>query len=162
MPMSYLPITLIAAGLILFVVLLYLGRGYWAWVGAAVAAFAAWGVSDIETPSLFWTFAALIVACAVLFGVAPVRRPLLSAPLMGMRNSEMAQPSSADCARARLAQDRLRAKKIATGARRIRFIVTQLSQNQIRARLRRKAAQMPWQRGRISHKAAIDPHGLQT
>ncbi len=84
MPMSYLPITLIAAGLILFVVLLYLGRGYWAWVGAAVAAFAAWGVSDIETPSLFWTFAALIVACAVLFGVAPVRRPLLSAPLMGM------------------------------------------------------------------------------
>ena len=97
MHMTYLPIALIAAGLILFVVLLYVGHCYWAWVGAAVSAFAAWNVSGIETAGLFWTFAALTVLCAILFGVPPIRRPLLSTPLMGLMRKVL--PSIGDTER---------------------------------------------------------------
>ena len=74
---------LLIIGGILVVFLTYRGHGYWAWVSAATAVFAACCVSGIEMPVLFWSLAGIAVAVAALFGIRPIRRALVSAPLMG-------------------------------------------------------------------------------
>jgi len=74
---------LLAIAAVLFVVLLYLGHGYWAWVSAAALALAAWWLAGIGVPAAFWAVTGLLAAAAALFGLRPVRRLVLSAPLMG-------------------------------------------------------------------------------
>ena len=80
----YLPTVLIAGGFLLLVILMYRGRGYWAWVGAAISGFAAWGASGIDTPGAFWFLAGIAGTVAAVFGIRPIRRALISAPLMGV------------------------------------------------------------------------------
>ena len=74
---------LIAIAAVLFVVLLYRGHGYWAWVSAAVLALVAWWLAGVGTLVMFWAVTGVLAAAAVLFGLRPVRRLMLSAPLMG-------------------------------------------------------------------------------
>ncbi|PPR20108.1 MAG: Acyl-coenzyme A dehydrogenase, partial [Alphaproteobacteria bacterium MarineAlpha10_Bin3] len=73
---------LLIIGALLLVILMYRGHGYGAWVGATIAVFAAGTVSGIEMPMLFWSLAGIAAALAALFGIRPVRRALVSAPLL--------------------------------------------------------------------------------
>jgi len=76
-----MPLALILAAGFSLLFLLYLGRGYWAWVTAGILAFAAWHFSGIASPLLF---KALLLAFAVLvlvFGLTVLRRNLLSRTL---------------------------------------------------------------------------------
>lgn len=65
-----------------FVVLLYNGRGYWAWTGAAALALVAWGLSGVQSPTAFYVAIAIAIIAAALFGLPLLRRPLISAPAM--------------------------------------------------------------------------------
>jgi acyl-CoA dehydrogenase len=76
-------IALIALAVVLFVVLLYRGHGYWAWVTAAALGLAAWWQAGVTLPDVFWTVTAVIAVVAAVLGLRPVRRLLVSAPLMG-------------------------------------------------------------------------------
>ena len=78
-----MPMFLVALGLVLLLVLVYAGRGYWAWVSAVAAALAAWAASGIGSVPAFATGAGLALLAAVLFGLRPLRRRLVSRPLMG-------------------------------------------------------------------------------
>ncbi|MEE8394242.1 MAG: acyl-CoA dehydrogenase, partial [Rhodospirillales bacterium] len=74
---------LLAGGIILFLGLLYSGRGYWAWVFLAVALLAAW--DNVLGPSTALKVAGAVVAVlAAVFGIPAVRRAAVSAPLMRM------------------------------------------------------------------------------
>jgi len=78
-----MPLLLSIAAVLLFLVLLYAGRGYWAWVGGAALALAAWAAAGgFETPVAFAIVAGGVAVLAVLLGVRPLRRPLISTPLM--------------------------------------------------------------------------------
>jgi acyl-CoA dehydrogenase len=79
---SALPTILLLLGAFLFVLLLYTGRGFFAWTIAAALGIAAWVVAGIESPSLFWSVTLLTAAGAGLFGVPALRRGLVAAPLM--------------------------------------------------------------------------------
>ncbi len=68
--------------IVLFVVLIYIGRGYWAWVSAMALGLAAWWWAGIATPEAFWTVAAIALALAAVFGIRPNRRLVLSGHLM--------------------------------------------------------------------------------
>ena len=75
---------LIPIGIAALVGLLYLGRGYWAWVALAAALLLAWYAAS-ASPS--WPFAAVAIltgTVALLFGIPLVRRHTVSAPLMRM------------------------------------------------------------------------------
>ncbi|MDP6389976.1 MAG: acyl-CoA dehydrogenase [Alphaproteobacteria bacterium] len=75
-------IALIAIAVVLFVVLIYIGRGYWAWVSATALGLAAWWWAGMATPEAFWTVAAIAVVLAAVFGFRPIRRLVLSGHLM--------------------------------------------------------------------------------
>ena len=77
-------IALIAFALISFVVLIYMGRGYWAWVIALTIGLAAWWLTGVATPEAFWAATAITVVLAAIFGLRPIRRVALSRQLMRM------------------------------------------------------------------------------
>ncbi len=77
-----MPIVVLAISLILATALLYVGRGYWAWVSAAVVVLTAWAVGGIGAPVPFTMITALAAAVALLFGVPALRRRSISARLM--------------------------------------------------------------------------------
>ena len=67
-----------------FVALLYAGRGYWAWVSASGLVLAAWWQAGVQSPTAFMTTAGAVVIAALFFGLPVLRRPLISAPVMGL------------------------------------------------------------------------------
>ncbi|HMB77743.1 MAG TPA: acyl-CoA dehydrogenase, partial [Kiloniellaceae bacterium] len=73
---------LFIAAVVLFVALFYVGLCYWAWVGAAALLFAAWTVCGVASWFFFAVALLLVAALALLFGLPPFRRALLSKPLM--------------------------------------------------------------------------------
>ncbi|MBI3452703.1 MAG: hypothetical protein HY057_07735, partial [Rhodospirillales bacterium] len=75
-------ILILLLALALFIALLYLGRGYWAWVCAVIFALAAWATRGIGSPTLFVVIAAIAAAAALIFGNAGLRRRLVSGRLM--------------------------------------------------------------------------------
>ena len=75
-------IALVVLAVVAVVVLLYKGQGYWAWVAAAALAIAARWQAGVSMPDVFWTVTAVVAAIAVVFGFRPIRRVLVSAPLM--------------------------------------------------------------------------------
>ena len=75
-------VALIAAVVSLFVVLLYRGRGYWAWVAPLALLLVAWWLTGVESPTAFWIATATAAVVAAIFGVTAVRRHLVSAHLM--------------------------------------------------------------------------------
>ena len=80
-----------------FVALLYAGRGYWAWVSALGLVLAAWWQAGVQSPAAFMTTAGLVIAAALVFGLPAIRRPLISAPVMGLVRSLL--PSMGDTER---------------------------------------------------------------
>ena len=75
-------IALVVLAVVAVVVLLYKGHGYWAWVAAAALALGAWWQAGVSMPGVFWTVTAVLAAIAVVLGFRPLRRVLISAPLM--------------------------------------------------------------------------------
>ncbi|MFP6732230.1 MAG: acyl-CoA dehydrogenase family protein, partial [Rhodospirillales bacterium] len=67
-----------------FVALLYVGRGYWAWVSALGLVLAAGWQAGVQLPTAFMTTVGVAVIAALVFGVPALRRPLISAPVMGL------------------------------------------------------------------------------
>ncbi len=78
------------------IALFYVGRGYWAWLAAALLVFAAWAVAGIETPAAFSALGALAVVLALAFGLPLIRRPLISAPLMRLARRAMPRVSETE------------------------------------------------------------------
>jgi len=77
--MSYLlPVLAVVA----FLALLYLGRGYWAWLSVAALLLAEWARAGVQSMEAFAATAGLTVAVAVLFGVPAVRRTIVSGAIM--------------------------------------------------------------------------------
>jgi len=79
--------SLLAVAVLAFFLLLYLGHGYWAWTSAAALALLAWVAAGVGSPIAFAAILVLLLALAALFGVRALRRPLISAPLMGLARS---------------------------------------------------------------------------
>ena len=70
------------AGVIgVFLALLYLGRGYWAWVVTGALALLGWLNAGVTSPAWFLLCLAALVALAVVFGVPERRRSLVTARL---------------------------------------------------------------------------------
>lgn len=68
--------------LLYFLGFLFLGRGYWAWVGAAALALGGWYFLGSPPPLLFWILLGVISFLALLFGWRPLRRRILTRFLM--------------------------------------------------------------------------------
>jgi len=62
--------------------LLYRGFGFLAWLLAAGTLLVGWGLSGVDSPGLFVGVAAALILMALLFGLPPLRRLLLSRILM--------------------------------------------------------------------------------
>ncbi len=80
-----------------FVALLYVGRGYWAWVSTLGLVLAAGWQAGVQSPTAFMTTVGVAVIAALVFGVPTLRRPLISAPVMGLVRSFL--PSIGDTER---------------------------------------------------------------
>ena len=74
--------TLILLAAVWFAVLLYLGRGYWAWVSALAIGFLSWWLAGVSTPIAFNGTLAVAALAALVLGLPIFRRPLVSAPVM--------------------------------------------------------------------------------
>ncbi len=73
---------LLLAGVASFGTLLFLGRGYFAWLAGFGLALLAWALAGIETWSLFYLALAAAVVLATVFGVPQLRCLIISKPLM--------------------------------------------------------------------------------
>jgi len=69
-------------GAIFLVVLLYVGKGYWAWVSALAIWLATWWLSGVSSPLAFKFTAAVTIAAGLVFGLPALRRSLVSVPVM--------------------------------------------------------------------------------
>jgi len=72
----------VAAALLLALVLLYAGQGLWAWVVPIGLLLAYWAGRGIDSPLAFALVAGPFVLFALVFGLAPLRRMVVSGPLM--------------------------------------------------------------------------------
>ncbi len=76
--------TILIAALLLAlgVALLYRGRGYWAWLVPGGLALVWWGMGGVGSPVLFRVVVGVFGGLALLFGVPPLRRWLVSGWVM--------------------------------------------------------------------------------
>jgi acyl-CoA dehydrogenase len=58
--------------------LLFLGRGFFAWTGAAAVWLIGWRIIGVHSPRLFETTAIALIVLALVFGLPPLRRLLVS------------------------------------------------------------------------------------
>jgi acyl-CoA dehydrogenase len=65
------------------ITLLYRGMGFLGWVLAAGIVLMGWRVTGIESPNLFIVTTGAVILLALVFGVAPLRRRLISRALLG-------------------------------------------------------------------------------
>ena len=76
----------IAIAVFAAIVLLYFGRGYWAWCGALAVLFASWKLQGVDSPIVFAILLLIAIAVALVFGLPILRRHLVSTHLMqGMK-----------------------------------------------------------------------------
>jgi acyl-CoA dehydrogenase len=73
---------LVALLLTAFTVLLYLGRGYWAWVVTVAIALGGWAVMGIESPRAYAAALGAFLVGALVFGVPAMRRWVITCWLM--------------------------------------------------------------------------------
>ena len=73
---------LVALLLTAFTVLLYLGRGYWAWLLSVAIALGGWAVMGIESPRAYAAALGTSLVAALVFGVPLVRRRVVTCWLM--------------------------------------------------------------------------------
>jgi acyl-CoA dehydrogenase len=64
--------------LILLSALLFLGYGFFAWTGAAAIWLLGWRITGVASPLLFETCSVVLIMLALVFGVPPLRRLLVS------------------------------------------------------------------------------------
>ena len=62
--------------------LLFLGRGFLAWVVAAGICLVGWRITGIAAPLLFETTALALTALAIVFGIPAIRRALVTRWIM--------------------------------------------------------------------------------
>jgi len=79
--------TLLIGAMIVFFVLLYAGRGYWAWVLALALGLIAWAaqvgsLNGAEIPQSLMTVIVVSLVVAILVGIPTIRRQVISAPVM--------------------------------------------------------------------------------
>ena len=74
-------VTLLLA-LIALSALLFLGRGFLAWVVAAGIWLVGWRITGIASPLLFEAAALVLTALAIVFGLPPIRRALVTSRVM--------------------------------------------------------------------------------
>jgi acyl-CoA dehydrogenase len=72
----------VLAVLLLALGLLYAGLGLWAWVLPIGTLLAYWAWCGIDSPTLFASFAGPFVLLVIVFGLPPIRRLVVSGPLM--------------------------------------------------------------------------------
>jgi len=70
-------ITLVLA-LIVLSALLFVGYGFFAWTGAAAVWLIGWRIVGVASPLLFETCTLVLIALALIFGLPPLRRVLVS------------------------------------------------------------------------------------
>jgi acyl-CoA dehydrogenase len=87
---------LLIAAAFAFLLLLYIGRAYWAWVSAAAIFLIAWGISASPTSSPVLFTAVLVAVAAAIFGIPAIRRPLLSTHLMRVARESMPRMSDSE------------------------------------------------------------------
>lgn len=78
------PLLLLIVGFVIFFILLYWERGYWAWVFAAVCFIASRAMAGISMPGLFWTIVVILGVLALIFGIPTLRRMLISRNLVNV------------------------------------------------------------------------------
>jgi acyl-CoA dehydrogenase len=64
--------------LFVFLALAFRGLGFLAWINAAGIVLIGWRISGVESPAAFLIVAVALIALAVIFGFAPLRRVLVS------------------------------------------------------------------------------------
>ena len=69
---------LVLALLLLAVALLYSGQGFWAWVLPIAALLGYWAYTTPGSQALFLAVALPFLVLALLFGVAPLRRAVVT------------------------------------------------------------------------------------
>ncbi|MCC7013291.1 MAG: acyl-CoA dehydrogenase [Planctomycetes bacterium] len=83
-----------------FVALAYLRRPYWGWVLGGAYVLGMWWLSGPSVPVLFWIVVGIFAFAALLGGVVPLRRALVTAPAMPAISSIL--PKMSDTERAAL------------------------------------------------------------
>ncbi len=73
---------LLVLAFLFFIFLLYMGHGFRAWILATVTVLAAWTLAGVEQQNVFFAVAAALAIIAALFGIAPLRRAVISGPVM--------------------------------------------------------------------------------
>jgi acyl-CoA dehydrogenase len=76
--------------------LLYIGRGYWAWIAGAGFLLAAGGLSWGSTSFAFLAATAVCIAVSVVVGIPAIRRSLISARLMSLTRAAMPRMSDTE------------------------------------------------------------------
>src|SRR5690242_10844020 len=64
--------------LVVLSALLFLGYGFFAWTGAAALWLIGWRITGVASPLLFETTTIVLIVLALIFGVPPLRRLLVS------------------------------------------------------------------------------------
>ncbi len=82
--MTPLAISLLAAAIVAFLTLTYLGRPYWGWVLCGALALGAWAHDAGLDMTSFRVVAGVFVGAALLFGVRPLRAAVLGKPLLAI------------------------------------------------------------------------------
>ena len=67
-----------ALAVIVFLILAFRGLGFLGWVGAAAVVLIGWRINGIASPNAFMVVATFLIIVAGLFGLAPIRRQLIS------------------------------------------------------------------------------------
>ncbi len=73
-----------ALALIVFLILAFRGFGFLGWVGAAAVILIGWRVVGVVSPSAFLSVTTLLIVIAAVFGLAPIRRNLISRFIMSI------------------------------------------------------------------------------
>lgn len=63
---------------IVFLVLAFRGLGFLGWVGAAAVILIGWRIMGVHSPGAFMLVSSALIVIAAVFGLAPLRRQLIS------------------------------------------------------------------------------------
>jgi acyl-CoA dehydrogenase len=88
--------SLLIAAALAFLVLAYIGRGYWAWVSAAMLLLAAWRMSMTATSWPILLITSLLAVMALVFGFPALRRQVVTARLMRFARAAMPRMSDSE------------------------------------------------------------------
>jgi len=67
-----------AAAVVVFLILAFRGLGFLAWVGAVAVVLIGWRIDGVASPGAFMIVSSAAMVVATVFGLAPVRRNLVS------------------------------------------------------------------------------------